>query len=84
LRLVQHMRFHDMRHRHAVDWLKKGKSIYDLQQRLGHTSVKTTEIYLAYLTPVEKRAVMFTDSEKAQNQAHGQRFKQEQKAKKSS
>jgi integrase/recombinase XerD len=52
-------RFHDMRHRHAVDWLKAGRSIYDLQQRLGHTSIRTTEIYLTFLTPEEKRAVMF-------------------------
>lgn len=46
-------RFHDLRHVHAVNWLKNGNSIYDLQQRLGHTSIKTTEIYLAYLTPEE-------------------------------
>jgi integrase/recombinase XerD len=52
-------RFHDLRHRHAVDWLKAGHSIYDLQQRLGHASIKTTEIYLAFLTPEEKRAVMY-------------------------
>jgi integrase/recombinase XerD len=52
-------RVHDMRHRHAVDWLKAGRSIYDLQQRLGHSSIKTTEIYLTFLTPEEKRAVMF-------------------------
>jgi integrase/recombinase XerD len=49
-------RFHDLRHRAAVDWLKAGRSIYDLQQRLGHRSIKTTEIYLAYLTPAEQRA----------------------------
>ena len=49
-------RFHDLRHRHAVDWLKAGRSIYDLRDRLGHTSVKTTEIYLNFLTPEEKRA----------------------------
>jgi integrase/recombinase XerD len=52
-------RFHDLRHVHAVNWLKSGRSIYALQQRLGHTSVKTTEIYLAYLTPEEKQNVMF-------------------------
>ena len=52
-------RFHDLRHRHAVDWLKAGRSIYDLQQRLGHASIKTTEIYLSFLTPEEKRAAMF-------------------------
>jgi integrase/recombinase XerD len=52
-------RFHDLRHRHAVDWLKSGKSIYDLQRRLGHSSVKTTEIYLAYLTGDEAKIAMY-------------------------
>lgn len=46
-------RFHDLRHLHAVEWLRSGRSIYDLQQRLGHTSIKTTEVYLKYLTPTE-------------------------------
>lgn len=49
-------RFHDLRHLHAVEWLKSGRSIYDLQKRLGHRSIKTTEIYLAFLTPDEARA----------------------------
>jgi integrase/recombinase XerD len=48
-------RFHDLRHLHAVTWLKDGGSIYDLQNRLGHTSIKTTEIYCRYLTPEEER-----------------------------
>lgn len=47
--------FHHLRHRFAVDYLKAGGSIYDLQQHLRHSSVKTTEIYLAYLTPDEAR-----------------------------
>lgn len=47
-------RFHDLRHWYAVDYLRRGGSIYDLQQILGHASIKTTEIYLAYLTPDEK------------------------------
>jgi site-specific recombinase XerD len=42
-------RVHDLRHRFAVDWLRAGKDIYDLKLHLGHTSVKTTEIYLEYL-----------------------------------
>lgn len=46
-------RFHDLRHRFAVDYLRSSGSIYDLQQILGHASIKTTEIYLAYLTPQE-------------------------------
>lgn len=49
--------FHDLRHLHAVNWLKSGRSIYVLQQRLGHTSIKTTEMYLAYLTPEEVQTV---------------------------
>ena len=52
-------RFHDLRHRYAVDYLKAGGSIYDLQQHLGHSSVKTTEIYLDYLSPAETRAAKF-------------------------
>jgi integrase/recombinase XerD len=57
--------FHNLRHRYAVDYLKtplpdgRSPSIYVLSQHLGHTSVKTTEIYLAYLSPTEKQAVMF-------------------------
>lgn len=52
-------RFHDLRHVHAVNWLKSGRSIYVLQQRLGHTSVKTTEIYLQFLTAEERHIAMF-------------------------
>jgi integrase/recombinase XerD len=48
-------RRHDLRHRYAVDYLRAGGSIYDLQQILGHASIKTTEIYLAFLTPDEQR-----------------------------
>lgn len=46
-------RFHDLRHWYAVDYLRRGGNIYDLQQILGHTSVKVTEIYLNFLTPDE-------------------------------
>jgi integrase/recombinase XerD len=55
-------RFHDLRHWHAVHWLRSGRSIYALQQRLGHTSVKTTEVYLraGYLTFEEQQAAMGT------------------------
>lgn len=50
-------RFHDLRHRHAVDWLQSGRSIYDLQHRLGHSSIKVTELYLDFLTPEQARIV---------------------------
>jgi integrase/recombinase XerD len=52
--------FHHLRHKHAVDYLKEGcGTIYDLQGRLGHTSVKTTEMYLAYLTSAEAQVAKF-------------------------
>jgi len=65
-------KFHDLRHRFAVDYLKSGRGgIYDLQLYLGHSSVKTTEIYLAYLTPEEQARAK---SAPAQNREHVQRF----------
>lgn len=69
-------RFHDLRHRHAVDWLQSGRSIYDLQQRLGHTSVATTEIYLKYLAPEQKREVMYGAREESQKESPPKRFGQ--------
>lgn len=47
-------RFHDLRHWYAVDYLKRGGSIYRLQQVLGHSSIATTEGYLDFLTPEEQ------------------------------
>jgi integrase/recombinase XerD len=64
-------RFHDLRHRHAVDWLRAGRSIYDLQQRLGHASIKTTEIYLRFLTAEEARAVKFGDRQAEAGEQRG-------------
>jgi integrase/recombinase XerD len=46
-------RFHDLRHLFAVEALRGGMSVYRLSKHLGHTSVKTTEIYLTFLTPEE-------------------------------
>jgi len=50
-------RFHDLRHLHAVEWLRSGRSIYTLQHRLGHDSIKATEVYLKYLAPEEQQRV---------------------------
>ena len=49
-------KFHDLRHLFAVRYLRDGGGIYALQGILGHTSVKTTEIYLAFLTPDQQQA----------------------------
>lgn len=55
-RTVARFRFHDLRHLFAVEALQSGSlSIYELSRHLGHTSVKTTEIYLAHLTPEQER-----------------------------
>lgn len=64
-------RFHDLRHLFAVRELRAGRSLYDLSKHLGHTSVKTTEIYLAFLTPDEADASKGTS---AQNTAQSRRF----------
>jgi integrase/recombinase XerD len=52
-------RFHDLRHWYAVDYLRAGGNIYVLQGLLGHKSIKTTEIYLRYLTPEEQHRAKF-------------------------
>jgi integrase len=46
-------RTHDLRHRYAIEFMRKGGSIYTLRDQLGHTVVSTTEAYLRYLTPAE-------------------------------
>lgn len=50
-------RAHDLRHRFAVQWLRAGGDIYRLSRHLGHTSVRTTEIYLDHLTEDELDAI---------------------------
>lgn len=73
-REFRRFRFHDLRHLHAVEALRGGKGIYDLQQHLGHTSVKTTEIYLDFLTPSEReRAKSAPASGSAQTTAQSRR-----------
>jgi integrase len=42
-------RCHDLRHEYAIRELEDGRDIYDLSRHLGHSSVKTTEIYLDYV-----------------------------------
>jgi integrase/recombinase XerD len=46
-------RYHDLRHLFAVEELRRGRGIYDLQKHLGHSSVQVTELYLQFLTPEE-------------------------------
>ncbi|MFL7903611.1 tyrosine-type recombinase/integrase [Azospirillum argentinense] len=51
-------RLHDLRHLYAVNYLRDGGSIYDLQLILGHSSVKVTEMYLDYVDPVTRQRAM--------------------------
>jgi len=52
-------RFHDLRHRYAVNYLRDGGNIYDLQKILGHSSIRTTELYLDYLSPDDQKIAKF-------------------------
>lgn len=47
-------RVHDLRHGFAIGWLRRGGDIYQLSIHLGHTSLKTTEIYLGHLSAREQ------------------------------
>ena len=47
-------RVHDLRHGFAIRWLRNGGGIYELSKHLGHTSVRTTEIYLSFLITHEQ------------------------------
>lgn len=49
-RSFRRFRIHDLRHGFAVRALANGMNIYAVSRHLGHTSVKTTEIYLDHLT----------------------------------
>lgn len=51
-------RLHDLRHEFAIRWLEEGGGIYPLSRHMGHSSVKTTEIYLdvAELTVEQQEA----------------------------
>lgn len=43
--IVNEIRFHDLRHTYASQYMRSGRSIYTLQRLLGHSSVAMTENY---------------------------------------
>lgn len=51
-------RVHDLRHGFAIRALQAGMGIYAVSRHLGHTSVKTTEIYLGHLTTDQAQKAM--------------------------
>ena len=50
-RLGKHPRIHDLRHTHASLLLAQGASMWDVQMRLGHESIQTTESTYSHLVP---------------------------------
>ena len=60
-------RFHDLRLWFAIEHLRRRGNIYRLQKILGHSSIKTTELYLDYLT---RKEVELSMNQGEQNGAH--------------
>lgn len=53
--------FHSARHTFAVNLLAKSKNIYDVSKLLGHTDIKTTQIYLDILPEKQIEAADMVD-----------------------
>lgn len=54
---------HTLRHTAAIRWLKSGLSLPEVQQMLGHASIKSTMVYLNFVpTEVAKRAAAMIDA----------------------
>jgi integrase len=43
---VKQWGWHNLRHRKASQWSKEGKPLFEIMSLLGHSSLKTTQIYL--------------------------------------
>lgn len=54
-------RTHDLRHAHATILLSSGVDIYEVQQRLGHSSISTTEVYLHRVQSMQSKAAEASD-----------------------
>lgn len=72
-------RFHDLRHWYAVDYLRRGGLIYDLQQIMGHKSITTTERYLKFLTPEQQRRAKFSDVAQSGHKSTGRKDENSEK-----
>lgn len=53
---IEHKKLHAMRHSAATIMLVSGMSIKDVQQRLGHADIKTTNKYLHVLADADAKA----------------------------
>jgi len=43
------VRLHDCRHSCSIDWIEQGRSLEEVQARLGHRERRTTEGYIGLL-----------------------------------
>ena len=60
---VPRIRFHDLRHCHASLMLSCGTHLKVVQERLGHTSIRTTaDIYSHVLPGIQRQAVQDFDA----------------------
>ena len=57
---LPHIRFYDLRHTFAVNFLEQDGKLYDLQILMGHSSIKTTQKYMKFKKEevAKKMAVM--------------------------
>lgn len=56
-KLAHHIGWHTARHTFAVRLLENGVDLYTVSKLLGHTSIKTTEIYAKATTVMKRKAI---------------------------
>ena len=54
--IIKHITFHSFRHTFAILQLSNGTDIYTVSKMLGHTNVKTTQIYAKVVNEKEQAA----------------------------
>jgi len=56
--ITKHITFHSARHTFAVIQLSRGVDIYSLSRLLGHSELRTTEIYADIIEPRQREAMV--------------------------
>lgn len=54
---IKHCKFHALRHTHATLMLAASHDLMAVKERLGHSSIETTQIYLHYIDSAGKKAL---------------------------
>lgn len=58
---IPYVRFHDLRHKVGTTLIEKGVDINTVKNILGHSDIKTTQIYLNYNEDRNKKAIDILD-----------------------